>query len=150
VTKAERAGAKLEQLVPDIQRTAELVQEISAASKEQSAGAGQINRAIQQLDTVTQQNSAAVEELSATAEALASQANMLLQTIAFFKTDSATDDGFDGREHAQDVSRTIPVSEIRATATTGKGNDDRPVGPIFEMNMKSTNGDRLDDEFERF
>jgi methyl-accepting chemotaxis protein len=84
---AEQAGERLRQLVPDIQKTAELVQEISAASKEQSAGSGQINRAIQQLDNVTQQNSAAAEELSATAEALAHQANRLLQTIAFFKTE---------------------------------------------------------------
>jgi methyl-accepting chemotaxis protein len=147
---AEQAGERLRQLVPGIQKTAELVQEISAASKEQSAGSGQINRAIQQLDNVTQQNSAAAEELSATAEGLASQANMLLQTIAFFKTDSAADEGFDEREHAPDVSRTIPVSEIRATATTDKGHDGKPAGSIFEMNMKSANGDRLDDEFERF
>lgn len=84
---AEQAGERLRQLVPDIQKTAEFVQEISAASKEQSSGIGQINRAIQQLDNVTQQNSAAAEELSATAEELASQAEMLLQTIAFFKTE---------------------------------------------------------------
>lgn len=87
VTKAERAGAKLEQLLPDIQKTAELVQEISAASKEQTTGTEQVNRAIQQLDQVTQQNSATSEELAATAEGLAGQAEQLQQAIAFFHTD---------------------------------------------------------------
>ena len=56
VEVAERAGQLLEVIVPNIQRTAELVQEISAASKEQDAGAEQINQSIQQLDGVIQQN----------------------------------------------------------------------------------------------
>lgn len=87
VTTVEQAGKMLQQLVPDIQKTAELVQEISASSKEQNTGAQQINRAIQQLDQVTQQNSATSEEFSATAEELARQAVMLQDTIAFFKMD---------------------------------------------------------------
>ena len=69
VNIAERAGAMLAELVPDIQKTAELVQEISASSKEQSSGAGQINRAIQQLDQVIQENASTSEELAGQAEA---------------------------------------------------------------------------------
>jgi methyl-accepting chemotaxis protein len=88
VTIVEKAGDMLRKLVPDIQKTAELVQEISAASKEQDTGAGQINRAIQQLDQVTQQNSAVSEELASTAEELSSQAEQLQSTIAFFKTNT--------------------------------------------------------------
>ncbi len=61
----------LSELVPDIQRTAELVQEISAASNEQNTGANQINRAIQQLGSVIQQNASLSEEMAATAEELA-------------------------------------------------------------------------------
>jgi methyl-accepting chemotaxis protein len=87
VIKAERAGEKLGKLVPDIQRTAELVQEISASSKEQTAGTAQINQAIQQLDQVTQQNAATSEELAATTEELAAQAEQLQQVIAFFTLD---------------------------------------------------------------
>jgi methyl-accepting chemotaxis protein len=64
---AEKAGEMLGKLVPDIQKTAELVQEISAASNEQNAGADQVNRAIQQLDTVIQQNAGA-EQLQDTIE----------------------------------------------------------------------------------
>jgi len=85
VDVAERAGEMLAQLVPDIQKTAELVQEISASSKEQDTGASQINKAIQQLDQVIQQNAGAAEEMSSTAEELSSQAEQLQSTIAFFK-----------------------------------------------------------------
>ena len=70
VAVAERAGKILEIIVPDIRKTAELVQEISAASREQDAGAGQITRAIQQLDLVIQQNASASEEMASTAEEL--------------------------------------------------------------------------------
>ncbi|WP_026841677.1 HAMP domain-containing methyl-accepting chemotaxis protein [Citrifermentans bremense] len=85
VDVAEHAGNLLMKLVPDIQKTAELVQEISAACKEQDTGAEQINRAIQQLDQVIQQNASASEEMASTAEELASQAEQLQGTVAFFK-----------------------------------------------------------------
>lgn len=81
---AEKAGSMLARLVPDIQKTAELVQEISAASREQSTGADQINSAIQQLDTTIQQNVLISENLSATAEKLASQAEQLRDAVEFF------------------------------------------------------------------
>ncbi len=87
VAVAERAGTMLARLVPDIQKTAELVQEISASSKEQSSGAGQINNAIQQLNQVIQQNAASAEEIAATAGDLSSQAEQMQGTIAFFLLD---------------------------------------------------------------
>ena len=85
---AERAGDMLKRLVPDIQQTAAIVQEISAATKEQTKGVEQINSAIQELDAVTQQNSVTSEELAASAEELSAQASLLLQAIEFFKTNS--------------------------------------------------------------
>jgi len=85
VQVAEKAGEMLSRLVPDIQKTSELVQEISAASNEQNSGADQINKALQQLDQVIQQNAGAAEELSSTSEELASQADQLQRTISFFK-----------------------------------------------------------------
>ena len=85
VEVAERAGNMLAKLVPDIHRTAELVQEISAASKEQASGAGQINGALQQLSQVAQQNAGATEEMSATADELRAQAGHLQDSVAFFK-----------------------------------------------------------------
>ncbi len=87
VKVAEEAGAMLTRLVPDIQKTAELVAEISAASREQEIGADQINQAIQQLDQVTQQNASASEQMSAASEELAAQAEQLQASIAYFRID---------------------------------------------------------------
>ncbi|MGK5091943.1 methyl-accepting chemotaxis protein [Deltaproteobacteria bacterium TL4] len=90
VTIAEKAGLMLQELVPAIQRTAELVQEISAASSEQNSGAEQINKALQQLDIVIQQNASTSEEMASTSEELSAQANQLQDTIDFFKTEQGS------------------------------------------------------------
>lgn len=82
---AEEAGTTITNLVPEIRKTADLVQEISAASNEQDAGASQINSAISQLDQVVQQNASASEESASMSEELAGQAETLKQTIGFFK-----------------------------------------------------------------
>jgi methyl-accepting chemotaxis protein len=89
VKVAEKAGTLLEKMVPDITRTAELVQEISAASEEQSSGVGQITSAMQQLDKVTQQNAAGSEELAATAEEMQAQSENLQQVVGFFRLATA-------------------------------------------------------------
>lgn len=85
VKAAEDAGRMLEGLVPDIERTAQLVSQISGASQELATGAGQVNLAIQQLDKVTQENTSASEEMSSTAEELAAQAETLRAAMAFFR-----------------------------------------------------------------
>ncbi|MGN7612940.1 methyl-accepting chemotaxis protein [Magnetococcales bacterium HHB-1] len=90
---AERAGTMLTALVPEIQKTAELIQEITASSREQNQGAEQINSAIQQLDGVIQQNAGASEEMAATAEELSGQAQRLREAIQFFKVDSGSSSG---------------------------------------------------------
>ncbi|MEK6759516.1 MAG: methyl-accepting chemotaxis protein [Deltaproteobacteria bacterium] len=87
---AEKAGDMLARLVPDIQKTSELVQEITAASSEQNSGADQINRALQQLDQVIQQNASAAEELASTSEELSSQAEQLQSSISFFRLAETT------------------------------------------------------------
>lgn len=85
VALAEQAGQLFEQLVPDIRRTSDLVQEITAASQEQSAGVSQINIAMSQLNQITQQNASASEELAATAEEMTSQASQLMDLINYFR-----------------------------------------------------------------
>ena len=85
VKVAQEAGQMLARLVPDIRKTAELVEEITSACQEQDVGAQQINQAIQQLDKVTQQNAAASEEVSATSVQLSSQAHDLQNAIEFFR-----------------------------------------------------------------
>jgi len=81
----------LTELVPAIQKTADLVQEVAATSREQAAGVSQINGAISQVGLVTQRNAAGAEELSSTAEELASQAEALQDMISFFRVSSLGD-----------------------------------------------------------
>jgi methyl-accepting chemotaxis protein len=85
VTVAEHSGKKLDELVPAIKKTAELVQEVAAASREQSSGVTQINTAMSQVDQVTQRNASSAEELSSTAEELASQAEALQTLMNSFR-----------------------------------------------------------------
>ncbi|WP_082684580.1 HAMP domain-containing methyl-accepting chemotaxis protein [Aureimonas ureilytica] len=82
---AQDAGRMFNDLVPDIQRTAELVSEISAACREQAVGIEQINQAIQQLDQVTQTNAGAANEMAATAHQLSAEAGRLAEGVAFFQ-----------------------------------------------------------------
>jgi methyl-accepting chemotaxis protein len=82
---AERSGQLLDELVPRIRKTADLVQEVSAASAEQSSGVAQINRAMSQVDQVTQRNASAAEELASTAEEMAAQAEALQQLVSHFR-----------------------------------------------------------------
>lgn len=88
VSLAEQAGNLFEQLVPDIKRTSDLVQEITAASQEQSSGVAQINIAMGQLNQITQQNASASEELAATAEEMTAQAGQLMDLINYFKVNA--------------------------------------------------------------
>ncbi|MDD5030903.1 MAG: methyl-accepting chemotaxis protein [Rhodoferax sp.] len=90
VELAERAGKLLDEIVPNIRKTSDLVQEITAASTEQSSGVGQINSAVGQLNTTTQQNASSSEELAATSEEMSSQAEQLQHTMSFFKLDGAS------------------------------------------------------------
>jgi len=85
VELAEMAGKLLSEMVPNIKRTSDLVQEITAASEEQSSGVGQINAAVGQLNQTTQQNASSSEELAATAEEMSGHAEQLQQAMSFFK-----------------------------------------------------------------
>ena len=90
VALAESAHAMLTRLVPEIHKTAALVQEVSAASREQSTGIDQTNRALQDLDRVTQQNAAAADQMAATAGELSVQAQQLQTTVGFFKIEGTS------------------------------------------------------------
>lgn len=145
VQVAEAAGQMLTAILPDIQRTAELVQEISASSKEQDAGADQINRAIQQLDQVIQQNASAAEEMASTTEELAGQAEQLKSTIAFFSIDShATQRALPHRpaaHHAAPPSRPQVAHAVPPKQAKSGG---------VHIDLGGKGKDHLDDEFEKF
>jgi methyl-accepting chemotaxis protein len=111
VSLAESAGTMLTRLVPEIRKTAELVQEVSAASREQSTGIDQTNKALQDLDRVTQQNAAAAEQMAATAGELSNQAQQLQAAVGFFKlaTTSASTGGPRLRARHRLTPRVSPV-----------------------------------------
>ncbi len=145
---AESAGNMLSKIVPDIQKTAELVLEISASSREQDAGAEQINKAIQQLDQVIQQNAGASEEMASTAEELASQAEQLQSTIAFFKIRDAIAERrpMEQKVIPQVKQKVQPVKEIKKAKANGYGKK-AVVGHDLDM----TEGqDHLDSIFEKY
>jgi methyl-accepting chemotaxis protein len=84
----ETGGRRLDELVPEVERTAELVNEIFQTSREQSSGAEQVNEAMQRLDQIVQSNAASAEQLASTAESLTDNSGMLEDTISFFTTDN--------------------------------------------------------------
>ncbi len=86
---AELAGKRMEEILPDVIKTTQLVQEISSASHEQNNGATQVNSAIQQLNTVIQQYAASSEELATSSEEMNGQAEQLREVISFFKIDNS-------------------------------------------------------------
>ena len=138
---AEKAGEMLARMVPDIQRTAELVQEIAAASKEQDTGAEQVNQAIQQLDQVIQQNASASEEMASTSEELSSQAEQLQDTISFFKVDVRSS-GIMRKPVATKRKKPAAVARV-----SGGKSPAEPGGLLLDM---KTGRDKLDDDFEQF
>ncbi len=146
VKVSEKAGEMLDKLVPDIQRTAELVQEIAAASKEQDTGAEQINKALVQLEKVIQQNASASEEMASTTEELSSQSDQLVSALAFFRT------GDEGRG-----STTVRAALARPAAKSA--NHAEPPHKVkaaragVSLSLKERDKDKADDldkEFERF
>jgi len=84
---ANKSKELLSSIVPDVQKTAELVKEISVASAEQNIVVEQINKTIQGFNAVAQQNSATSEELSSSAEEMTKQASVLNDAISYFEVD---------------------------------------------------------------
>lgn len=137
VRTAASAGDMLLGLVPDIEKTAELVTQISTASRELATGSGQISLSIQQLDKVTQENTSAAEELSSSATELASQAEMLAEAIGFFRT---------GEQVAAPVAARSRAAEARPAPRA------KPAAPTeggFDFDLGGEPGDDLDARFKR-
>jgi len=141
VETAVNAGRLITEIVPQIQKTAELVQEIDAASSEQSRGIEENARAIQQFDQVIQANSAAAEEMASTSEELTAQAGRLLESMAFFRV---------GDNGAAENRPQIPRPQKRGGKPEQRGNPnlEKPVG-----NQAPLGGARIaldEGEFERY
>ena len=148
---SEKSGEMLDKLVPDIQRTAELVQEITAASKEQDTGAEQINKALQQLERVIQQNASASEEMASTTEELTGQSDQLVSALSFFHTGDE-EGGRQRRPVSGKQGRPTPAAPGKAAKPNGHSASAAPRpqskagGVSLRLNDKH---DDLDGEFER-
>jgi methyl-accepting chemotaxis protein len=147
---AETAGQMLRDLVPSIRKTAELVQEIAAASGEQNAGADQINKALQQLDQVTQENASAAEEMASTSEELSGQAEQMQESVAFFKLEG------EARERLQQARRQSLAQHHPGHHAKGMkekvvahGGDGHGHNLGANLNLKG-GSDRHDQDFETY
>ena len=138
VAISEKAGKQLADIVPEIERTSKLVQEINAASLEQNSGADQINNAIQQLNQITQQNAAASEEMATSSEELSSQADQLKEIIQFFRIEK---------------SRTFRKSTVKKPKSAVVSNV-KPDSPAPDTNKEKVNIDMEDSipdkDFEKY
>lgn len=117
VKMAKESRDMLTSTLPDINRTAELVQEIASASTEQSQGANQVNKAIQQLSIVTQSNASAAEEMSSNAEELNTLAEELKNAIAYFNVGGNTTIGKTTRTSqsiASEKNKAVDGSALKA------------------------------------
>lgn len=122
---AEKAGKLIIEVVPDITKTSDLVQEISAASEEQASGIRQISDSMSQLDQATQQSAAASEELAATAEELSGQAEQLQQAVAYFKlsSDDQTELSTIKERRVPTKPRATSVRSVEPTVSSGGGSE---------------------------
>ncbi|MDJ1479707.1 HAMP domain-containing methyl-accepting chemotaxis protein [Cytophagaceae bacterium YF14B1] len=144
VVTAEMSGNILEQLVPNIQKTSRLVQEISAASIEQNSGAEQISTAIQQLNQVIQQNAASSEEMATSAEELSAQAEQLKDAIAFFKIEKNSYQKIQKITEKNNKSTRISFNPIQTKNTT---NVPKASTKGVTIHMGE---DNLDEEYEKY
>ena len=130
---AERAGQLLDEIVPSITKTSDLVQEIAASSQEQSTSVGQINTAMGQLNDITQQNASASEELAATAEEMSAQAERLQSLMAFFRVQNA----------GNVVSLSAQPRKVSQRQAAAPAADVRPAAKVVGLDLE-------DQDFERF
>jgi methyl-accepting chemotaxis protein len=156
---AETAGKTISEMIPDIKKTAELVQEISAASNEQNQGAQQINQSIMQLDAVVQQNASASEESASMSEELAGQAEQMVATMSFFRIDSsgkATARATITREHVKPKKepaekKTAHAPQIAAQSAqkpTPKPNSG--IHLVLDEDTRASGRDAADDNYREF
>lgn len=150
---AEKSGGMLDEAVPEIERTAQLVEEIATASIEQTSGTNQINAAIQQLNQLTQQNSSTSEELATSSQELATQTESQRKTVSFFILDSseANDKMKDLQKQILQMAETIKVLNNKKTEKKGEINqieikEDKSKG--IQINLSDETKD--DSEFEKF
>lgn len=145
VSVADEAGKQLVEIVPEIEKTAKLVQEISAASMEQNSGADQVNNAIQQLNQVIQQNAAASEEMASSSEELSSQSEQMKEVVSYFRLDTGR-----LKRAKKQVHKSVKSSKV-ANQDSNKqyGNREGAASTHKGVDLKMESENK-DDDFERY
>jgi len=146
VELAEKAGRLLDSIVPNIRKTSDLVQEITAASEEQSSGVNQINVAVGQLSQTTQQNASSSEELAATAEEMSGQAEQLQQAMSFFKLPGTAHSRAAAAAIASAGRKSRGARPARATARAPGGVLRGAAKPVVDADSESLD----ESQFARF
>ena len=156
VAISQKAGEELAEIVPEVEKTSQLVQEITAASNEMNSGADQVNNAIQQLNQVTQQNASSSEELASNAEELSSQAEQLQQVVSFFKLN-----GEATKKYGSEAQKKVQFEHINQqghqqnTQQKQEASQKQPAGSKKQDNgngvdLKMYNQNNNDGDFENY
>ncbi|WP_317898015.1 methyl-accepting chemotaxis protein [Aurantibacillus circumpalustris] len=143
---AQKSGELLNSVVPNIQKTSDLIQEITASSVEQNTGADQVNNAIQQLNQVVQENAATAEEMAAGAEELNTQAESLKEMVSFFKIESTNKFNHSTK---QSTSYSAEIEKKNAVRSS-KVFTDRPGNVTKKSSFKNEFTAIADNEYESF
>jgi len=145
---AKKSGELLQQIAPDINKTAQLVREITNASLEQKAGTEQINNAIQQLNNVTQENAGSAELLATNVESLSELADKLNKLIGFFKVHNENNEKASNNTKKEIEEKTIENNLTKETDL--KLNSINDISSTSGFNFNLDDDKKNDDEFERF
>ena len=126
VATSENAAQLLQNIIPDIEKTSELVREIAVSCNEQTSGIEQINQSMQILNDVTQEYAASAEEMASTSQNLATQGITLKESVEYFKTGIRQTDQFKAktkktatRPSSTKQSTTPPSSKATGVTITG-------------------------------
>jgi methyl-accepting chemotaxis protein len=144
---AQKSGNMLNEIVPDIRKTADLIQEITSASVEMNSGSDQVNNALQQLNQVVQKNAANAEEVAATSEELNSQSINMKELVSYFNI------GEQSHSHATVAKKKSSYSASTETRKEVKATKQVKIKENHKSNGVHINlggGDSHDNEYERF
>lgn len=140
---SKEAGDKSRLLVPDIEKTTQLIKEIAAASLEQKTGADQINLAMQQLNNITQENASASDQLTSSSEQLSYLANSLKEAIAFFQIEAKGDE-------VEETVQSVPTSTVHGSQSTFHERPNPTVAPSKPSNIINLGREFDIDNYEKF
>ena len=141
---AEQAGSKLGEMLPEIEKTSQLVQEIAAASAEQNNGVNQVNSAFQLLSSITQENASIAEEMASSSKELEQQAQQMRDKISYFKVDSFGKELGKGKERGMKPTKD---QEKSASIATGGKTETIAVAHPEEQKLDLDTDDK---DFEKF